>query len=261
MMRQNRSWLAAVLIGAGMLFLIDRFAWAAGISNIFWSLLFFGLAAVLVWLYRSDAARWWWALFPAFAALAAALAVVAGNTGGLVLLALCGALALVIYIRDPERRWALLAGGALLSLALMAFFELLFPPADNGWWLFLGLAITCLALYLRRAAGTGSWYLIATVALGAMALLALFTGRIVETLIAIVLLASGALLLWRDASNGRLAAGGRPPLPVAGPPTAANAATPEPPTAPATPSDPAAPVAGDAPPRPRWWGRSRRARD
>jgi len=199
MVQQNRSWLPAVLIGAGMLFLIDRFAWAAGISNILWSLVFFAVTAVFVWLYRSDVVRWWWALFPAFAALAAALAVVAGNTGGLVLLALSGALALVVHFRDRRRRWALLAGGALLSLALMAFFELLFPPADNSWWLFLGLAVTFVALYFRRAQGSGSRYLIAAVALGAMSLLALFTGRIVETLIAVVLLASGALLLWRDA--------------------------------------------------------------
>ena len=207
MVRQNRSYLAAVLIGAGMLFLIDRFAWAAGISNILWSLVFFAIAAVCVWLYRSDAVRWWWALFPAFAALAAALAVVSGNTGGLVLLVLAGAIALVVYFRDRRRRWALLAGGALLSLALMAIFEMLFPLADNGWWLFLGLAVTFVALYLRRTPGSGSWYLIAAVALGAMALLALFTGRIVETLIAIVLLAGGALMLWREARVLPLALG------------------------------------------------------
>lgn len=201
MARQNRSWLAAVLIGAGMLFLIDRFAWAAGFSNVLWALVFFAVAAVFVWLYRADAVRWWWALFPAFAALAAGLAVVAGNTGGLVLLALGGALCLLLYFRDRQRRWALLTGGALLSLALMAFFELLFPPADNGWWLFLGLAVTFAALYFRRGPGAGSWTLIAAIALAAMALLALFTGRLVETLIAIVLMAAGALLLWREARS------------------------------------------------------------
>lgn len=210
MMRQNRSWVAAVMVGAGMLFLIDRFAWAAGISNLLWSLVFFAVAAVLVWLYASDTSRWW-ALFPGFASLAAALAVLAGSTGGLVLLALSGAILLTVFLTDRTRRWALLAGGALLSLALMAVFEALFPPADNGWWLFLGLALTFLALYLRRPAGTGSWNLFAAIALGAMALLALFTGRIIETLIALVLMAGGAFMLWREVATRELPDGYHPP--------------------------------------------------
>lgn len=199
MMQQNRSWLAALMIGVGMLFLIDRFAWAAGISNLLWSVVFFALAGVLIWLYVGDTARWW-ALFPGFAALAAALAILAGNTGGLVLLALCGAIFLTLYVTDRNRRWALLTGGALLSLALMAFFEAIFPVADNGWWLFLGLALTFVALYLRRQPGAGSWNLFAAIALGAMALLALFTGRIVETLIALALMAGGAFMLWRESA-------------------------------------------------------------
>src|SRR5680860_617382 len=154
MASRNRSWVAALMVAVGMLFLIDRFAWAAGISNLLWSLVFFAAAAALVWLYVGDTSRWW-ALFPGFAALAVALAILAGSTGGLVLLALSGAILLTLYVTDRGRRWALLAGGALMSLALMAFFETVFTPADNGWWLFFGLALTFLALYLRRPAGAG----------------------------------------------------------------------------------------------------------
>ncbi|HZJ09093.1 MAG TPA: hypothetical protein VFD39_05315 [Trueperaceae bacterium] len=204
MASRNRSWVAALMVAVGMLFLIDRFAWAAGISNLLWSLVFFAAAAALVWLYVGDTSRWW-ALFPGFAALAVALAILAGSTGGLVLLALSGAIFLTLYVTDRGRRWALLVGGALMSLALMAFFETVFTPADNGWWLFFGLALTFLALYLRRPAGAGSWNLFAAIALGAMALLALFTGRIVETLIALMLLAGGAFMLWREASHGAAA--------------------------------------------------------
>lgn len=203
MLPRNRSWVAALMVGVGMLFLIDRFAWAAGISNLLWTLVFLAAAGVFVWLYVQATSRWW-ALFPGFASLAVALAILAGNTGGLILLALSGAILVSMYLTDRTRRWALLAGGALLSLALMAFFEALFPPADNGWWLFFGLALTFLALYLRRPAGTGSWSLFAAIALGAMALLALFTGRIIETLIALVLMAGGGFMLWRSASEGEL---------------------------------------------------------
>ena len=280
MMQQNRSWLAALMIAVGMLFLIDRFAWAAGISNLLWSLVFFAVAGVLTWLYVSDPRRWW-ALFPGFAALAAALAILAGNTGGLVLLALTGGLLLTLYVTDRNRRWALLAGGALLSLALMAFFEALFPPADNGWWLFLGLSLTFLALYLRRPAGSGSWNLFAAIALGAMALLALFTGRIVETLIALALMAGGGFMLWRESASpssslsarSAATAGAAPPIgPVPpAPGTSAQAspvpgtsarATPAPGTSAQAPAGTGPDVSsGDAAARParrrgRWrWGR------
>ena len=260
-MQQNRSWLAALMIAVGMLFLIDRFAWAAGISNLLWSVVFFVVAGVLTWLYASDPRRWW-ALFPGFAALAAALAILAGNTGGLVLLTLAGGLLITLYVTDRNRRWALLAGGALLSLALMAFFETLFPPADNGWWLFFGLSLTFVALYLRRPEGAGSWNLFAAIALGAMALLALFTGRIVETLIALALMAGGGFMLWREA-----AAGSEPDLPRV--PARSAPSTPDHPgassAASAPPAAPGAPAA-DAPApdasaatarrRGRWrWGR------
>ena len=163
----------------------------------------------------------------------------------------------------------------------MAFFEALFPPADNGCGLFLGLSLTCLALYLRRPAGSGSWNLFAAIALGAMALLALFTGRIVETLIALALMAGGGFMLWRESASpssslsarSAATAGAAPPIgPVPPAPGTSAQASPVPGTsaratpAPGTPAQaPAGPgpdvSSGDAAARParrrgRWrWGR------
>src|SRR5690606_27236717 len=54
-----------LLIGVGVLFLVDRLAVAIGIRGILWVLLFGLAAAAFMWLYASDR-RHWWALLPGF---------------------------------------------------------------------------------------------------------------------------------------------------------------------------------------------------
>src|SRR5690606_8210122 len=82
------------------------------------------------------------------------------------------------------------------SLALMSLLEGAFPRLDNGWVLFAGLAATLFMLHRRTPSGPG-WGLYLSIALAALALISLFTGRLVETLIAVALLASGPALAWR----------------------------------------------------------------
>lgn len=198
-MRNNRTLTASMMVGVGVLFLIDRFAFLSGIGNTLWALLFLIAGGVFIALYSRQPSMWW-ALFPGFALIAMAAAVVAGSVGGVVLLALGGAALIALYLINRARWWALVGGGALLSLALMAFFEGAFPRLDNAWLLFGGLAATFLGVYFggkERA----NWALFAAMAFGAFALLSLFTGRLAEAFIAFVLIGSGGYILWREADR------------------------------------------------------------
>lgn len=208
-MRDNRALTASMMVGVGILFLIDRFAFLSGIGNVLWALLFVIGGAVFIALYARQPAMWW-ALFPGFGLVAMAAAVVAGSAGGVLLLALGGAALIALYLTNRGRWWALVGGGALLSLALMAFFEGAFPRLDNAWLLFGGLAATFLVVYFGGAIKT-NWALFAAMAFGAFALLSLFTGRLAEAFIAFVLMGSGGYILWREADKAalqRAAAGG-----------------------------------------------------
>ncbi len=242
-----------LLIGAGALFFVDRFAWALGLRSVLWAVLFGAAAALFFVLYGRDR-RQWWALFPGFGLAALAAAVVAGNVGGGLLLGLAGAVCVALYLSGNGGRWLLLAGGALVSLGLMALLEGAFPRLDNGWVLFAGLAATLFLLH-RRSPRAPAWGLYLAVALAALALVSLFTVSVIETLIAVALMASGAAMVWL----GRPAETAAPPAPVE--------TRPEEPAAPVTPPTPVPPepASGAAESvdggvsRPRW-ARLRRGR-
>ncbi len=246
-----------LLIGVGVLFLVDRLAVAIGIRGPLWALLFGLAAALFMWLYASDK-RNWWALLPGFGFVALAAAVMAGAWGGALLFGLAGAVCIALFLRRGGGRWLLLAGGSLVTLALMGLFAGVFPTADSGWVLFFGLAATLFLLH-TRSGGRTTWSLYLAIALAALGLLSMFTGSLVETLIAVALIASGAAMVWQ----GRVAPG-----PVAQVPRRVQSET-------APPQEVASRRPGEAPPdpagaaddaessvsRPRWarLGRGRRS--
>ncbi|HEX7001896.1 MAG TPA: hypothetical protein VF164_09390 [Trueperaceae bacterium] len=184
-----------LLIGVGVLFLVDRLAVAIGIRGILWVLLFGLAAAAFMWLYASDR-RHWWALLPGFGFVALAAAVMAGAWGGALLFGLAGAICIALYLRRGGGRWLLLAGGGLATLAVMGLFAGVFPAADSGWVLFFGLAATLFLLH-RRSGGRSAWSLYLAIALAALGLISMFTGGFVETLIAVALIAAGAAMVWQ----------------------------------------------------------------
>ena len=201
-MRDNRTLTASMMVGVGILFLIDRFAFLSGVGNTLWALLFLIGGAMFIALYARQP-QLWWALFPGFGLIAMAAAVVAGSVGGVVLLALAGVALVALHLTNRARWWALVGGGALLSLALMAFFEGAFPRLDNAWLLFGGLAATFLLVYFGGTV-RANWALFAAMAFGAFALLSLFTGRLAEAFIAFVLMGTGGYILWREADRAAL---------------------------------------------------------
>lgn len=206
-----------LLIGIGVLFLVDRLAVAIGIRGILWALLFGVGAALFLWLYASDR-RNWWALLPGFGFVALAAAVMAGAWGGALFFGLAGATCIALYLRRGGGRWLLLAGGSLATLGVMGLFAGIFPAADSGWVLFLGLAATLFLLH-RRSGGRTTWSLYLAIALAALGLISIFTGGFVETLIAVALIASGAAMVWQAKPGATVVA------PPPGPPRVERAET------------------------------------
>jgi hypothetical protein len=200
------TWIAGLLIGVGVFNLLVRAGWMAGVGGWLWGLFFLAGGGVFLWFYTRDRQQWW-AVFPGFGLIGLAAAVLMGNAGGALFLALLGLAFAVVYSTDRRRWWAILPAGALATLALVAWLGTVRPAYDAGWVFFLGLAATFAALLLQQGDQRQRWAAVPALALALLALLTLFTSQAGPTVIALALIALGAVLVLRDRPLGR---GGAP---------------------------------------------------
>jgi hypothetical protein len=207
MKRTDRSLLLGLaLVAAGMLFLVQNLGWLGPLANPLWALTFgAGGVAFLVALARNPAR--WWAAIPGFALLGIALLIVLGDLapglmgdwGGALFLAMLGLGFWVAYLTSRECWWAIIPGGVLLTLALIAGLSESRVGQDLGWLFFLGLSATFGVLYLQPMNGNHvRWALYPAAALLALALLTLAAMDGVVTLFwPAVLIAGGFYLMYR----------------------------------------------------------------
>jgi hypothetical protein len=116
-----------------------------------------------------------------------------GNFEGVSFLGLTGLGFLLAYVLRPSEWWVLIPGGVLLTLALVALVEALWPGLDAAWLLFLGFAATFGVLF---ALGH-RWAL--WPALGLLVPLAFWegVGEALGYLFPLALVFLGVWLLWR----------------------------------------------------------------
>lgn len=209
---RRNAWIAGLLIGVGVLLLLQRLGWLVGTGSWLWGLVFLAGGAAFLMVYVRDRAQWW-ALFPGFALVGLAAAVLMGNDGGALFLALLGLAFAVVYASDRRRWWAVIPGGALATLALVAWLDTVRPGYDAGWVFFMGLAATFAALVAQPAERRQGWALYPAAGLALLALLTLVTSSAGPALIAVVLIAVGVVLLLRGQLSGarRLPRGGKSP--------------------------------------------------
>lgn len=205
-MDKNRTGavaMGALLVGLGVLFLLQNFGLFGSIENVIW-LAVFGVAGLTFLFVFATNPEQWWAIIPGFVLLGLAVLIAFGERmgawGGALFLGSIGLAFWVIFIIRREFWWALIPAGTLSTLAVVAVMAERLDGLVVGGILFLGLAATFTLVYLLSGAeGRQRWALIPAGILGAMGLLlTLSLGGLVNFVWAIALIGAGVYLLSRS---------------------------------------------------------------
>ncbi len=212
---QTRLALAILLIAGGVLFLLQNLGVVRQGGDLFWTLAFTAAGGVFLYVFGLNRNQWW-ALIPALTFLGIAgtiflgwaLPAPASELGGAFFLAALGAAFWVIYLASTDRWWAIIPGGTLVTLALVAGLGTFIGSGfDGGAILFLGLAATfALLYYLPKPAGKLPWALIpAVVFLLLGAALSLAAVSVMRFAWPVVLIGLGLFLVYRAVRRGQAA--------------------------------------------------------
>lgn len=192
---QRNTVIGILLIVLGALALLSETGWLSGIDTVVAAVLFAAAGILFVRVYARRGQVWAMPAAFLFFGLAAA-ALVDGALSGAYFLGLLGAGFLLLYAVEREHWWALIPGGALVSLGVVAGIDELVPGWDAGPVLFLGLALTFVAVW-----ATGrNWALWPAIGLAAIAVFALSTMS--AWVLPVILIAAGVYLLLRSKGRG-----------------------------------------------------------
>jgi len=197
---------AILLIVVGILLLLQNLGVFEVIVALIWPLLFAALGANLLYVFLTNRA-YWWTIILGFALLSGAvlsaldqfLPQVGDILGGTIFLGGIGLAFWVIYFLNREHWWAVIPGGVMFTVALVAGLDAVFEGAEMGGVLFLGLGLTFgLLSLLPTPHGQMRWALIPAAVLLVMGLLitAATTG-ILQYLWPAALILAGLYLLFR----------------------------------------------------------------
>ncbi|MCB2213756.1 hypothetical protein KQH50_00015 [bacterium] len=194
-----------LLVAAGVTLLLDNMNIIALNWNVLVGPLFAigGLVFLLVYILNTEE---WWALIPGCVLIAIGIIIFMGNRGvgeqltGGIFLGLLALSFLLVYALHRENWWAIIPGGVLLTLAVVAVLP------DNDWTgslFFLGLAATFGLLYLLpNPEGKLKWALYPAAALLALALMvALGVSNLINLVWPLALLVAGGVIIIRVLRN------------------------------------------------------------
>jgi len=198
---------AILLIVAGALLLLQNVGILESVVTLIWALILAAGGLVFLYLFLTERTRHWWAIIPGFALLGAAALVaidqffprIGGDVGGMILLGGLGLAFFVIYFQNREYWWAIIPGGALVTLALITGLESVFDGYELGGLLFVGLGLTFGVLYLLPSPYKWmKWFIIpAGVLLGMGLLITVAAIGAFQYLGAFALILVGLFLLYR----------------------------------------------------------------
>jgi hypothetical protein len=165
-----------ILFGAGLilfggLLLLERMGFLSGASDLFWGTVFVIAGAGFLYTFFQDVRRQWWAIIPALALFGLAgdnfLPERYTGAGGSLFLGALGVSFLLVYLTDRARWWAVIPGGVLVTLSVVAAADDVFAVGfDSGAILFIGLGLTFLLVALLPSAGNDTcWAYIPAVVL------------------------------------------------------------------------------------------------
>jgi hypothetical protein len=202
-----------LLITAGVLFLLQGRAYIrTGNAEdnrwaLVWAVLFAASAVTCLWAYLTDRVSWWWTVIPGTILLGLALIITLGVVGGVpgdwiaaLWLASISLGFWIVYLNNRERWWAVIPGGALLTVAVIPLLAGQFQGEAIVATLFLGMALTFGLVYLLPSPqGRMTWALIPAgiLAMFGGAFMLAFTTAI-NYIVALVIILAGLYLLLQQ---------------------------------------------------------------
>lgn len=150
---QSRIVWGSLLVVAGILFLLQEFQVLGSAFQYLWVILMAAGAGVFLWIYFTKQDQWW-AIIPGLTLVGLTLVgledlvpvIPSGDWTGAVFLGCIGLAFWLIYIRRREQWWAIIPGGVLLTLALVAGFDSLAGWTDVMFFLGMGVTFGLVAL-------------------------------------------------------------------------------------------------------------------
>ena len=197
-----------LLIVGGVLLLLQSLGILTQLTGLIWAAIFGVGGLVFVALFLQNSQVRWWAAIPGFALLG--LAAVVGTQGlsqslagwgGAIFLGALSVAFWAIYIVNRPLWWAIIPGGVLLTLAIVALIDTLLPAVDTGTIFFLGMGLTFLLVYiLPNPVGQMRWAIIpAAVMLVLAVIVGMESYRSLQYLWPVVLILVGGYMVFRYA--------------------------------------------------------------
>jgi hypothetical protein len=203
---ESRILWGLLLIAGGVLFLLDSLGIVA-VGAIVWPVLI-GVASLAFLLVFVTAPRTnWWAAIPGFILLGLTGTIAMDQlipeaaeewSGALFL----GGIALafwMVYLVNPEHWWAIIPGGVLMTLALVAGLSSVLEGVEMGGVFFFGLGLTfALLALLPTPEGRPRWAIVPAIALVVTgALITAAVAELINYVWPVVLILGGLYLLYR----------------------------------------------------------------
>jgi hypothetical protein len=150
----SRIWWGVLLIVGGVLFLLQNVG-VIFLGNLVWAILL-GAAGIAFLTVVIRNHQNWWAVIPGLILTYLAILMLldlifpafSNNFGGPLFLGIIGAAFIIVYLINRSHWWAVIPGGVMLSLAVVATSDRFLPGLQSGGLFFIGLGITFLVLSL-----------------------------------------------------------------------------------------------------------------
>ncbi len=193
-----------MLILAGVLFLLQNLNVFQG-GELFWGIAMGVVGVLFLGVYFGNRSQWW-ALIPGMILTALALIIVLpvlvpgfnDNLIGAVFLGGIGLAFFFVYLASRAQWWAIIPGGVLVTLAVVAGLDENAGGLDTGGIFFLGLGLTfALVAILPNPVGKMRWAWIPAAALLLIAILTMAASeKILNYIWPVAVLLGGIYLVW-----------------------------------------------------------------
>ena len=201
-----RIIIGALLIGAGILFMLQTLNLISGAWSILWICAFLVGSGIFFYVYLSNRSQWW-ALIPAMTLLGLAGTVAVesylpqlDNLAGALFLGGIGLGFWIIYFSNREFWWAIIPGGVLLTLGVVSAADDVLTGDSGGGVFFIGISLTFVLVALLAKPRENFWW--AYIPAGVLFVLGIFLIGPLQSVFNLIwpvaLILVGGLLLFRN---------------------------------------------------------------